>query len=214
MNNDHQQQVVEICRLIETKGFVVATDGNVSVRMPNGVILATPTSMNKGKVKERDLVEVKIDGKQVGGTRKPSTELMMHSFIYRNRPDVNAVIHCHPVYATGFAIARKPLLSNVFPEVIMQFGDIPLAEYATPSTQQVGESLRPYIEKFDAVLLANHGVVTYGKDLWDAYYKMEKVEQAAHMLYVAQHVGGAVQLHDDEVQKLRALAKTIYQKNP
>ena len=213
MDRSHQEissTIIQVCRKVEAKGFVAATDGNISTRLENGNILATPTSLNKGLVQIDDLVEVTLEGKQAGGKRNPSTEMQMHYFIYTHRLDVNAVVHCHPVYATGFAAAGKALAQNIFPEVIVQFGKIPLADYATPSTKEVGESLRPYIKDHDAILLSNHGVVTYGKDLWDAYYKMEKVEQIAHMLFVAQTLGGAKQLNEKQVAALHELSKTVY----
>lgn len=212
MHHTIQHTLVEICARVDEKGFVAATDGNISVRLANGNILATPTSMKKGSVTIDDLVEVTLEGEQVGGRRKPSSEMPMHYFIYRSRPDVNAVVHCHPVYATGFAAARTPLPSNVFPEVIMQLGEIPLAPYATPSTEEMGDSLRPYIDRHDAILLANHGVVTCGRDLWDAYVKMEKVEQIAHMSFVAHLLGGAAPLSDSDVEKLLELTEAVHKK--
>lgn len=211
--SDITQSIIDVCRKVEQKGFVAATDGNISARLPNGNILATPTSLNKGFVKAVDLVEVTEDGVQISGKRKPSTEMLMHYFIYKNRADVNAVVHCHPIYATGFAAARIPLTPNVFPEVVVQFGNIPLAEYAAPSTVEMGESLKPFIKDHDAVLLTNHGVVTYGKDVWNAYFKMEKVEQIAQMLFVANSLGGAKQLNQDQLLKLNELAKTVYAKH-
>lgn len=208
--NKSAQDIVKICHRVEAKGFVAATDGNISTRLPNGNILATPSSLNKGSVQMEDLVEVTMDGKQIGGTRQLSTEMKMHLFIYKQRTDVKAVVHCHPIYATGFAAAGIPLKENVFPEVIVGFGSIPLARYATPSTDEVGESLLPFIKTHDAILMANHGVVTYGIDLWDAYYKMEKVEQIAHMLFVAESLGGANQLTSEQILKLKDLTKTVY----
>ncbi len=206
------QELVNISKRVEAKGFVAATDGNISVRLPNGNILATPTSMNKGFVTTGDLVEVTIDGIQIGGTRKPSTEIKMHLFIYQQRPDVNAVVHCHPVYATGFAAAGIAMMENVFPEMIIGLGAVPLAQYAAPSTDELAGSLLPFVKDYNAVLLANHGVVTYGRDLWDAYFKMEKVEQIAHTLFVAESLGGAKSLNNEQVLQLKALAKTVYQR--
>ena len=206
------QELVNISTRVEAKGFVAATDGNISVRLPNGNILATPTSMNKGFVTTGDLVEVTIDGIQIGGTRKPSTEIKMHLFIYQQRPDVNAVVHCHPVYATGFAAAGIAMMENVFPEMIIGLGAVPLAQYAAPSTDELAGSLLPFVKDYNAVLLANHGVVTYGRDLWDAYFKMEKVEQIAHTLFVAESLGGAKSLNNEQVLQLKALAKTVYQR--
>ncbi|MDE3058457.1 MAG: class II aldolase/adducin family protein [Bacteroidota bacterium] len=205
--------LVEICRRIADKGFVTATDGNVSTRLPSGIILATPTSINKGFVTAADLVEVNLDGVQLSGSRMPSSEMDMHLFIYRNRPDVNAVVHCHPPYATGFAAARVPLNECLFPEVIVNLGAIPLAPYATPSTPEVGDSIAPFVNNADAILLSNHGVVTYGKDLWDAYFKMEKVEHAAHIVFVARMLGGAKPLSAEQVEKLRSISVESYGKD-
>ncbi|MCK9409137.1 MAG: class II aldolase/adducin family protein [Bacteriovoracaceae bacterium] len=206
------EQIIAIAHRVAAKQLVTGTDGNISARMPGGTILTTPTSMHKGFVSVDDLVEVSIDGRQVRGTRQPSTEIKMHLFIYQQRPDVQAVVHCHPVYATGFAAAGIPMTNNVFPEVIIGIGEIPLAPYATPSTEEVVESLRPFITGHDAILLANHGAVSCGVDLWDACFKMEKLEQTAHMLFVAELLGGARQLSADQTVRLKRLATTVYNK--
>ena len=205
--------LIDICHRLYTRGFVTATDGNVSVRLPNGNILATRSGINKGMVTESDLVEVNAQGVQVGGTGKPSTELGMHLYIYQQRNDVMAVVHAHPTYATGFAAARVALDKCVFPEVIVGLGAIPLAEYATPSTDEVARSLTPYVHNADAILLANHGVVTYGSDLLDAHFKMEKVEQAAHITFVARMLGGEHALSTEDVEKLRAISMQSYSKD-
>ncbi|HTR82596.1 MAG TPA: class II aldolase/adducin family protein [Bacteroidota bacterium] len=204
---------IEVCRRIESKGFVTATDGNVSARLPNGNILSTPAAMNKGFVQAGDLVEVTPSGAVVAGKRKPSSELDMHLFIYETRPDVKAVVHCHPVYATAFAAARIPLAECVFPEVIVGLGAIPLAQYATPSTKEVRHSIEPFVPSADAILLANHGVVTYGGDLWDAYFKMEKVEHAAHIQFAARMLGGEKILSADDIAKLRRISAASYGKD-
>jgi L-fuculose-phosphate aldolase len=204
--------LIAVAHRVDAKGLVTATDGNISARLPGGTILATPTSMNKGMVTVEDLIELTSDGKQVGGTKRPSTEMKMHLFIYRHRPDVHAVVHCHPIYATGYAAAGIPLKTNVFPEVIVGLGEIPLAPYATPSTDEVGDSLSPFIADHDAILLANHGAVTCGKDLWDACFRMEKLEQTAQMLFIAESLGGAKQLNAEQVAQLKILAATTYKK--
>lgn len=209
---DIARQVVLICHRIYEKGFVTATDGNVSARLANGNILITPSGLNKGRVTENDLVEVKADGRPVTMSRKPSTELDMHLFIYRERSDVLAIVHAHPTYATGFATARISLNECLFPEVIVGLGAIPLAHYATPSTREVADALAPFVKKADAILLANHGVVTYGKDLDDAYFKMEKVEHAAHITFVARLLGGEQPLTEAEIKKLRAISGASYGK--
>jgi len=196
------RQVADVCHSLYEKGFVTATDGNVSARLRNGNILTTPTSINKGRITEADLVEVSLQGKTVGTHRKPSMELGMHLFIYRERSDVGAVVHAHPPFATGFATARIPLDKNLLPEVIFGLGSIPLAQYATPSTPEVAESIAPFVHTATAILLENHGVVTYGADLDDAFFKMEKVEHVAHIAFVARMLGGGQELSSNEVAKL------------
>lgn len=203
---DLARQLVSVSHRLYERGFVTATDGNVSTRLPNGNILATPTSMNKGSVTEADLVELAPDGSPVSKGRRASSEIGMHLFIYRERPDVHAVVHAHPTYATGFAAAGIGLTEPVFPEVIVGLGRIPLASYATPTTHEVAESIAPFVKEAHAILLSNHGVVTYGKSLDDAYYKMEKVEHAAHMLFVARMLGGVRVLNGEQVSKLLSAA--------
>ncbi len=205
--------IVDICHRLAAKGFVTATDGNVSVRLENGNILTTRSAVNKGMMTPGDLVEVEKDGRPVDSNLKPSTEIGMHLYIYSQRPDVHAVVHAHPVYATGFATARLPLIECTFPEVIVGLGAIPLAEYATPSTVEVARSLGPFVGQADAILLTNHGVVTYGPELLDAYFKMEKVEHAAHITFVARMLGGEKHLTPEDLEKLRAISAGSYGKD-
>jgi L-fuculose-phosphate aldolase len=203
--------LIDVCHRLYEKGFVAATDGNVSARLPNGKILATRSGINKGMTSRKDLVEVTPDGVATGKV-KPSTELGMHLYIYQQRQDINAVVHAHPVYATGFAVARIPLDQKVLPEVIVGLGTVPLAAYATPSTQEVADSLAPFVKSFNAILLANHGVVTYGQDLLDAWFRMEKVEHAAHITFVAKMLGGAKTLTTNEIHRLKSISLSSYGK--
>ncbi len=207
------EQLISICHLMYAKGFVAATDGNVSIRIGNGNFLTTRSGVNKGMVMPSDLVEVCHEGRSVNSDLKPSTEIGMHLYIYHQRPDINAVVHAHPVYSTAFATARQPLISCVFPEVIVGLGAIPLADYATPSTHEVAESLAPYVSQTDAILLANHGVVTYGRDVVDAYYKMEKVEHSAHITFIARMLGGESLLSTEDIEKLRSISMQSYGKD-
>lgn len=208
-----RSDIVDVCHRLYARGMVTATDGNVSVRLAHGNILATRSGINKGMVTERDLVELLPDGGQVSGSGKPSTEMGMHLFIYKQRPDVRAVVHAHPVYATGFATARMGLDACLFPEVIVGLGAVPLAEYATPSTPEVAASLTPFVKNSDAILLANHGAVAYGTDLYEAYFKMEKVEHAARITFVAHMLGGAKSLSQAEVAKLGQVSVQSYGKD-
>ncbi len=206
-------QLVDVCHRLYDRGMVTATDGNISVRLSNGNILATRSGINKGMVTQNDFVEVTLEGRQVGGSGKPSTEVGMHLYIYQQRHDANAVVHAHPTFATGFATARIALDSCMFPEVIVGLGAIPLAEYATPSTPEVAASLAPFVKNSEAILLANHGVVTFGPSLYDAYFKMEKVEHAAHITFVAKMLGGARSLTEEELAKLRGVSVQSYGKD-
>jgi L-fuculose-phosphate aldolase len=201
------RHIVSVCRSLYDRGYVTATDGNVSARMPNGNILMTPTSLNKGRVKESDLVEVTLEGVPVRPGQKPSMELGMHLYIYAQRHDVHAVVHAHPTHATGFATARLALDRPLFPEVIFGLGPIPLADFATPSTPEVARSIAPFVHKANAILLTNHGVVTFGKDLDDAYFKMEKVEHAAHITFVARMLGGEKPLSPQQIKRLTTVFK-------
>ncbi len=205
--------LIEICHRIYDRGFVTATDGNVSARLEGGTILTTRTAINKGMVRAEDLVEVDLEGNIISGAYRPSTELAMHLFIYQQRPDINAVVHAHPPYATGFATAHIPLTECLFPEVIVGLGAVPLAPYATPSTSEVVESIAPFVPNADAILLANHGVVTYGKDLFDAYFKMEKVEHAAQITFIARMLGGEKRLSETDIEKLRQISTESYGKD-
>ncbi len=208
-------QVVLASHRLYQRGYVTATDGNLSARLPNANILVTPASLNKGQVGESDLVEVTASGTPVTLSRKASSELSMHLFVYERRPDINAIVHAHPPHATGFATARIPLPEALLPEVILGLGAVPLAEYATPSTEEVSASLAPFVKKANAVLLANHGVVTFGTTVEEAYFRMEKVEHASHILFVARMLGGEKSLTEVELQRLRAIGgEKDYGTNP
>ncbi len=199
---DIKETLIYVCRRLYDCGFVTATDGNVSFRLPNGNILATPTGVSKGFVQTHNLVEIDIDGNVISGDLKPSSEIKMHLLFYKQRPDVNAVVHAHPSYATGFATAGIAMDQCVFPEVLVILGGIPLSKYGTPSTTEVTDAILPYVKNSDAILLANHGVVTAGKDLMEALFKMEKVEHSAHTLYIARTLGGEKKLSHDDVEKI------------
>ncbi len=211
---DILRQLVNVSHWLAERGFVAATDGNVSARLPSGTILITPSGLNKGRVTAKDLVEVHPDGTVLRGKRKPSTEMDMHLFVYEKRPDIHAVVHAHPVHATAFAVARVPMTGAVLPEVILGLGGVPLATYATPSTREVRDSIAPYVMRANAILLANHGVLTMGASPDEAFFRMEKVEQAAHILSVAKALGGVHRLTPAELQRLRAISAKSYGIDP
>ncbi|MGH9632616.1 MAG: class II aldolase/adducin family protein [Bryobacteraceae bacterium] len=199
---EHRQKIVEVGRLVYQKGWIAANDGNISVRLDADRILTTPTGVSKGMMDESDLILCDCLGNKVAGKRERTTEVAMHTTIYSMRPDVHAVVHCHPPVSTGFAVAGKPLTMALLPEVVIGLGCIPLAEYGLPGTPALSESLRPYIPKYDALLMANHGAVCYGEDLYAAFFKMETLEHFARITLVAELLGGPKVLPRDEVNKL------------
>ena len=205
-----RQQLVELGRRMYEKSFVAANDGNLSYRLSDDHIITTPTGVSKGFMSPEQMVVVDMDGNVLSGG-KPSTELLMHLFFYRERPDVRAVVHAHPIYATGFATAGLSFEQCVSPEIIATLGSIPLAKYGTPSTKELPETLRPYVYTCDAFLLANHGVVTVGKDIDDAYNKLERIEHYAHIIFVARLLGGERPLSKEDVEKLQAIRATYGQ---
>jgi L-fuculose-phosphate aldolase len=197
-----REQLVHFGKLIHEQGFVSATDGNLSLRLDSNRIMATPTGMSKGMMSAEDMVVVDMKGQKVEGERNVSSEIAMHLTIYRMRPDVKAVVHAHPCTATGFASAGMPLDDPICSEVIITLGAVPLAEYATTGTPELSESLMPYIPDYDAILLANHGAVSYGADLMTAYLKMEALEHFAKIMLVTHQLGRQEVLSEAEIRKL------------
>jgi L-fuculose-phosphate aldolase len=208
-----KKELVEICHKIHSKGFVSATDGNVSVRIKKNKILCTPTSLPKEKVTEKDLVVLDLNGNVLSGLRKPSTEIKMHLAIYTEREDVNAVIHTHPIYATAFASSKLALDIPFLPEVILNLGLVPVCEYATPSTDEVVKSIFPFIRKTNLLLLQNHGAVTYGKNLEEAFYLLEKLEHTAKIFAVAMSFNGVRPLSKKQLKDLYKVNDTTYKIN-
>jgi L-fuculose-phosphate aldolase len=198
----HRSDIVEIGRRIYRLGYVAAFDGNISIRLTDGNILCTPTAISKGYMSESDLVIVDADGKMAEGSRKVSSEIAMHLLIYKLRPDVHAVVHAHPPCATGYAAAGMPLNKALVAEVVMTFGCIPLAPYGTTGTPELTEAIRPFVPSYDGILLANHGVVTYGQDVYQAHCKMETVEHFARISLTTRILGKEVLLSSDDVSKL------------
>jgi L-fuculose-phosphate aldolase len=200
--NELRRKIVEIGRIAFEKGWVAANDGNISIRLDERRILATPTGVSKGMMKPDDLIIVGYDGKKIEGRLEGTSEIAMHIAIYEARPDINSVVHAHPPTATGFASAGVPLNRAILPEVVIGLGCIPTAAYGLPGTPALTETLIPLIPHYDAILLANHGAVAYGKDLMQAYFRMETVEHFARINLVAEMLGGAKPLPRAEVDKL------------
>jgi L-fuculose-phosphate aldolase len=197
-----RREICNIGRSLYRRGFVVACEGNLSIRIGNDRILVTPAGACKGLLAPGDLLVTDLDGLVVSGTGRPSSEMQMHLRVYRSRPEVGAVCHAHPPIATGFAAAGRALEEAVLPEVVMDLGTIPLAPYGTPGTMELSAGLQSLVPNHDAILLANHGVVTCAQDLVTAYYRMETVEHFAHVLWTAETLGGPHLLPRAEVRKL------------
>ncbi len=197
-----RKEIVETGRWIHRLGFVAAYDGNLSARLDNHRILSTPTTISKGMMAPDDLVVVDYEGKKISGRRNVTSEIAMHLLIYRRRPDVQAVVHAHPPTATGYAAAGLSLNKALVSEVVLSLGCIPLASYGTPGTPELTEALAPLVNSYDAILMANHGVVTCGADLMQAYFRMETVEHFAKISLVTELLGRQVLLSEDDVDKL------------
>lgn len=205
-----RRQILDIGRKMHAQGFVAATDGNLSTRLPDGLLLVTPSGVPKGEMRDEDLVVVDLQGNRRSGRGKPTSEFRMHLRVYEQRPDVNAVVHAHPPISTGFACAGVPLDQPVATEVILQLGKVPLAPYGTPGTAELPETLMCCIRENNAMLLANHGAVAYGSDLKQAWGRMETVEQFAKIMLVTQILGRRQTLSEDDVAKIVAARSSYF----
>jgi L-fuculose-phosphate aldolase len=206
--------IVEVGRRMYARGYTASNDGNISVRLGSDRLLMTPKSVCKGFMTPDMMCITDLDGRKLQGDRDPSSEMLMHLEVYRQRPDVQAVVHAHPPTATGFAVAGIPLDRAVLAEVLTTLGSIPIAAYATPSTKELPAAVRQYIKAHDAMLLANHGALTVGGDLYGAYYKMETIEHFAHISLVARILGRENLLSREEVMRLQGLRGTYGIKAP
>ena len=207
---DHAREIERFCHLIYEKQFVAAQDGNISVRLPDGTIMCTPTRCNKGFVQADDMIVIDAKGNKLRGQRKASSEIAMHLLIYEMRPDIKAVVHAHPAHATAYAAAGIPLNKALISEVVLSLGCVPLTQYGTPGTPELTDALKPYIPNYDALLLANHGVVTYGTDLEDAFNRMDTVEHFAKISVYTQILGQERLLSSEDVEKLWVQRQKYY----
>jgi L-fuculose-phosphate aldolase len=201
----HRLEIVRVGQWLHTKGFVAAMDGNISVRINDDLILATPTCISKGMMEPDDLVLVDLHGRKIEGRREVSSEIQMHALIYRMRRDVRGVVHAHPPTATGFASAGFALDRALASEIVVALGSVPLANYGTPGTPELLEALEPFIPGHQAILMANHGAVTYAEDVLHAYMHMETVEHYAKISLVARLLGNEEVLSDENLDKLRVV---------
>lgn len=215
-SKSEQAHRLDICvagRWLYERGYIVAAEGNLSVRLDADRILTTPTCMNKGMLTPEDLVVTDLSGQRLDGERRASSELAVHLLFYRMRPDVNAICHAHPPTATGFAVAGRALDQALLPEIIIGLGCIPLVRYATPGTPELSAVVEPCVPHYDALLLANHGAITCGPDLLTAFFRMETIEHCAKITLAAELAGTPTLLSSREVARLVA-ARSRYLVTP
>jgi L-fuculose-phosphate aldolase len=206
-----KEDICEVGRRLYRHGYIAAMEGNVSVRISEEEVLSTPAGVCKGYLTPDMIVSCDFSGKRMEGNLRVSTEIEMHLTVYRARPDVRAVVHAHPPKSTAFAVAGVPLNRAVLAEVIVTLGCVPLAEYGTPSTKQLADSVDRLVRTSDGLLLSNHGALTVGKDAIDAYYKMEVVEHFAEITLISRLLGGERLLPREEVSRLLELRRGVYQ---
>ncbi len=196
-----RREIVRVGQLMYERSYVVSSDGNISVCLEDGRILATPTQTSKGRMTEDSLAVTDIEGRALND-RRASSELAMHLLIYRERPEVKAVCHAHPPHGSAFAVAGLAIDQPILSEVILTLGCVPLAEYGTPSTDELTEAMLPLVKHHNALLMANHGAVAYGENLWQAFDRLETLEHTAKIAILSRALGGARNLPPDSIEKL------------
>ena len=208
---EEREAVCRVGRLLYDRGYVAANDGNISVKVAENRLLITPSGVSKGRMTPEMLLVTDMDGTVIEGDRHPTSEGKMHLEVYRGRPDANAVVHAHPPVSTAFAVCRRGLETPYLSELVAGLGQVPCTtSFAMLSTEEVPESVRPYLADHNALLLANHGALAWGGDLWEAFDRLETVEHTAKIVLNAQLLGGGVPLTEEEVERLRVL-RGMYQ---
>ncbi len=204
-----KEQICEIGRRIYAKGFAAANDGNITIRVGENEVLCTPTMVSKGFLKPEDICKVDLEGKQLAGTRRRTSEVLLHLAIYKERPDIKACVHCHPPYATAFAVAREPIPKCVLPEVEVFLGEVPIADYETPGTQKFAQTILPFVRDCNTIILANHGTVTFGPDLEQAYWNSEIIDAYCKILMLAKTLGRVNYFSEQQTRELLDMKKRL-----
>jgi L-fuculose-phosphate aldolase len=199
---DLKDEICDIGRRIYAKGFAAGNDGNISFRLGPNEVLCTPTMMSKGFLTPDDLCIVDMDGKQLDGRRKRSSEILLHLTIMKERSDIRSVVHCHPPHATAFAVAREPIPQCVLPEVEVFLGDVPIARYETPGGQKLADTVIPFVRKANVVILANHGTVSFGETVERAYWWTEILDAYCRILILAKEIGRVSYFNRRETREL------------
>jgi len=197
-----KQDICDIGRRIYNKGFAAANDGNITVRVSDNEVLCTPTMHSKGFLTPDDICSIDMDGKQTAGRKKRSSEALLHLEIYKARPEIKSVVHCHPPHATAFAIAREPIPQCVLPEVEIFLGDVPITRYETPGGKAFAETILPFVNQTNVIVLANHGTVSYGADVEQAYWWTEILDAYCRMLMLAKGLGNISYFTEDKQREL------------
>jgi L-fuculose-phosphate aldolase len=199
----YREDLRNVCHLAYSRGLVSGTEGNFSLKLNDNLVLITPQKSNKGLIKESDFVIVDLEGNVISNSGKvPTTELYLHLEAYKKRKDVKAVVHAHPILTVSFSVAGKYFTQPVIPEIIVLLGEIPTIPYGEPGTTQLAKVVSTYLEKNDAVILEKHGAVTVGKDILDAYLKMESLEHSAKIVHSASLLGEIKTLDEKDVRDL------------
>ncbi len=204
-----KEQICEIGRRVYNRSFAAANDGNISIRVGENEVLCTPTMICKGFMKPEDICAVDLQGNQIAGTRKRTSEILLHLEIMKARTDIKAVVHCHPPHATAFAVAREPIPQCVLPEVEVFMGEVPLAPYETPGSQKFAETVLPFLKATNTIILTNHGTVSFGKDLEDAYWKTEILDAYCRILVLAKQLGDIHYFTETESRELLDLKQRL-----
>lgn len=206
-----KKEICEIGKRMYMSGFVAANDGNISVKINDKEVLCTPTGVSKGYMTPDMICKVDINGKVLtaNGKFRPSSEVKMHLRVYKERPDVKSVVHAHPPYGTSYAIAGVPLDKAIMPEAVIALGNVPIAAYGTPSTDEIPDEVSKYLSCYDAVLLENHGALTYSNSLMNAYFKMESLEFYAKLMFISSQIGEPQVLNNKQVEKLLTIRKNM-----
>ena len=200
-----KQDICDIGRRIYNKGFAAANDGNITVRVSDNEVLCTPTMHSKGFLTPDDICTIDMDGNQTAGRKKRSSEALLHLEIYKARPEIKSVVHCHPPHATAFAIAREPIPQCVLPEVEIFLGDVPITRYETPGGKAFAETILPFVNQTNVIVLANHGTVSYGEDVEQAYWWTEILDAYCRMLMLAKGLGNISYFTEDKQRELLEL---------
>src|SRR5437879_6084563 len=204
-----KEEICEIGRRLYNKGFAAANDGNITIRLNEREVLCTPTMVSKGFMKPEDICKVDYEGKQLAGTKRRTSEVLLHLAVYKARSDVNAVVHCHPPHATAFAVAQEPIPKCILPELEVILGEVPMARYETRGTHTFPETNLPYVKDCNTIILANHGTMSWGPNLDNAYFNTEIIDAYCRSLILSRQLGRVNYFTEGQTKELLELKKRL-----